>query len=194
MSIRFATKNDLPAIGAIYTPYVLNTAYSFEYEPPTLEEFTRRYQAYTAQFPWLVWEEDGKLLGYAYGSPHHTRAAYRWCAEVSCYLHPEHRGKGIGSRLYAALENILTRQGYRSIYAAVTSENTASVAFHQRLGYTQEAFFPECGYKFGRWHGIIWLKKQLNSVENPSNFPCSARYIMENDEKFTCILDNLTLS
>ena len=103
MSIRFAQSRDLPAMLEIYRPYVLNTTYSFEYEPPTLEEFTSRFDTITAQYPWLVWEEAGKILGYAYASAPYTRAAYAWCAEPSIYLHPDAKGRGIGTKLYTAL-------------------------------------------------------------------------------------------
>jgi len=194
MPIRVAKPSDLEAMLSVYAPYVTGTAFSFEYEPPSLAEFTRRFNAITDQFPWLVWEEQGCVLGYAYCSAHHTRDAYRWCAEVSCYLHPEHRGRGIGRQLYAALEEILTRQGYRTVYAVVTTANRSSLAFHKALGYREFAQFPECGFKFGVWHGVTWLEKRLNSVEMPSNFPLPAGSIMKNDENFTAILDSLTLS
>lgn len=194
MSVRIAKLTDLEAILSIYGPYVTDTAFSFEYSVPTLAEFTQRFLSVTAQFPWLVWEENGKVLGYAYGSAHRSRDAYRWCAEVSCYLHPEHRGKGIGRQLYTVLEEILTRQGYRTVYAVVTSANASSLAFHKALGYREFAHFPECGFKFGTWHGISWLEKRLNSVETPSNFPVSADRIVKDDENFRTILDILSLS
>ena len=194
MPVRFAKLSDLDAILSVYAPYVTNTAFSFEYSVPTLEEFTQRFLSVTSQFPWLVWEEDGHVIGYAYGSPHHSRAAYRWCAEISCYLHPEHRGKGIGRQLYTVLEEILTRQGYLTVYAVVTTANQSSLAFHKALGYREFAQFPECGFKFGTWYGVTWLEKRLNSVEIPSNFPLAANSIIKNDENFTSILDNLTLS
>ena len=117
--LRIATINDVPEMLAIYAPYVENTTVSFEYVPPTLEEFTHRFVSYTRQFPWLVWEEDGHLLGYAYASAPFTRAAYGWCAEPTVYLRPEALGKGIAAQLYAVLEEILWRQGYQVLYALV---------------------------------------------------------------------------
>ena len=120
--IRIATERDLPAILDIYGPYVQNTTASFEYTVPTLEEFTRRFEEITAQFPWLVWEEEGCVLGYAYGSAPFSRAAYRWSGESSIYLAPQAHGKGIGRQLYAVLEAMLKAQGYRKTYAIVTSE------------------------------------------------------------------------
>ena len=113
MSVRLATAQDIPRILEIYEPYVKNTAISFEYAVPTLEEFTQRFSKITAQFPWLVWEENGVVLGYAYGSLPFERAAYQWSAEASIYLCPEAWGKGIGKKLYAALEALLRQQGYR---------------------------------------------------------------------------------
>ena len=171
-----------------------NTAYSFEYTVPTVEAFTARFQSYTRQMPWLVWEENGKVLGYAYGSLPYERAAYAWCGEVSIYLAPEIQGKGIGRKLYAVLEEIMFRQGYRVIYSLITTENEGSLRFHEKLGYTQTAVFPDCGFKFGRWLGIIWMEKRSNAVEMPTTPPVSWRMIVENDRKFREFLDTLSLS
>ena len=171
MSIRPATVADLPRILEIYAPYVEHTAISFEYTVPTLAEFTDRFLGITAQFPWLVWEENGAVLGYAYGSLPFERAAYQWSAEASIYLRPEARGKGIGRKLYAALEEILKKQGYRKVYAIITTANEASVAFHQAVGYRHTATFPDCGYKFGQWYGTVWLEKDLNTWPAPPKSP-----------------------
>ena len=171
MSIRPATAADLPRILEIYAPYVEHTAISFEYTVPTLEEFTGRFLTITAQFPWLVWEEDGSILGYAYGSLPFERAAYQWSAEASIYLCPEARGRGIGKSLYAALEDILRRQGYRKVYAIITTANEASVAFHKAVGYRHTATFPDCGYKFGTWYGTVWMEKDLNTWPAPPKSP-----------------------
>ena len=171
MSIRPATVADLPRILEIYAPYVEHTAISFEYTVPTLAEFTDRFLGITAQFPWLVWEENGAVLGYAYGSLPFERAAYQWSAEASIYLCPEARGRGIGKSLYAALEEILKKQGYRKVYAIITTANEASVAFHKAVGYRHTATFPDCGYKFGQWYGTVWLEKDLNTWPAPPQPP-----------------------
>ena len=192
--IRFAVEADIPEILEIYAPYVLNTAYSFEYTVPTLEEFTQRFCSYTAQFPWLVWEEDGRVLGYAYGSRPWGRAAYSWNAEVSIYLAPSIHGRGIGRKLYAVLEEILKLQGYRIIYAVITSDNQGSIAFHKKIGYEFVAAFPGCGHKFGRQLGTVWLEKRVDFVEYPQNFPTSCRTVVENDGKLRDILDKLSIS
>ena len=192
--IRLATEKDIPAVLAIYAPYVQNTAISFEYVLPTIEEFTARFQAITAQFPWLVWEEDGVVLGYAYGSAPFERAAFGWCAEVSIYLHPDAQGRGIGRKLYAVLEEILALQGYVKVYALVTSANQPSVDFHLAAGYRLAATLPGCGFKLGRWHGLHWLEKPLNFVEMPIHMPHSVKSIVDFDRKFHEILAKLSLS
>lgn len=192
--IRIAVETDIPAMLKIYGPYVLNTAYTFEYTVPTEAEFTRRFRDITEKMPWLVWEEDGAVLGYAYGSLPFERAAYSWCCEVSIYLAPEAQGRGIGRQLYTAVEQIQWRQGYRVIYALITSENTGSLAFHQRMGYTFRASLENCGIKFGRSLGIIWMEKRSKVVDIPTEFPLPWRKIVQSDEILTHILDNLTLS
>ena len=169
--IRFATEADLPAILDIYGPYVLNTAISFEYSVPTLDEFTDRFRGITAQFPWLVYEEEGKILGYAYGSLPFGRAAYRWVAASSIYLAPEVQGKGIGKKLYAALESLLEKQGYRKTYAIITSDNPGSLAFHEKVGFRFLGEFSDCGIKFRKLYSVVWMEKVLNNVEIPKNFP-----------------------
>ena len=169
--IRFAEEKDLCAMLEIYRPYVENTTYSFEYEVPSMDEFTKRFRDHVTQFPWLVWEEGGSVLGYAYAGAPWERAAYRWCAEVSIYLHPSVHGRGIGRLLYARLEEILIRQGYRVVYALITTENHGSVAFHEKLGYRYHSTFENCGYKMGRWLGVIWLQKWLNPLGAPEEFP-----------------------
>lgn len=194
MSIRMATETDIPRILDIYAPYVRNTAISFEYEVPSLTDFTRRFHTITAQFPWLVWEENGKVMGYAYGSAPFERAAFGWCAEASIYLHPSIHGKGVGKSLYAVLEAILAVQGYQKVYVLVTTANSASVKFHEAVGYRFTASMPRCGYKLGVWHGLNWLEKQLNTVENPENFPIPVHSIVDFDRKFRQILDTLSLS
>ena len=192
--IRIATENDIAQMLAIYAPYVENTTYSFEYTPPTLEEFTMRFRKYTAQCPWLVWEKDDQVLGYAYGSLPFERAAYAWCAEVSIYLAPHVQGKGIGRKLYAAVEEILWKQGYRIIYALITSENAGSLRFHEKVGYTYCAQFPGCGIKFGRSLGVIWMEKRSNSVELPISIPVPWHSIVENDRNLMDVLASLPLS
>ena len=120
--LRIAAEEDVSAMLAIYRPYVLTSTATFEYAPPSEEEFLRRYHTITTQFPWLLWEEDGQILGYAYASLPFSRAAYAWCAEPTIYLKSQARGKGIGKALYDALEAILDAQGYCLLYSLVCGE------------------------------------------------------------------------
>ena len=192
--LRIATPADIPAMLEIYGPYVLNSTATFEYTVPTQEEFTRRFTTITDQYPWLVWEEEGTILGYAYASAPYTRAAYSWCAEPSIYLRPDAKGRRIGTKLYTALEAILTWQGYQVLYALVTEENRESIAFHEKFTYEKRAFFPDCGWKFGRWLGVFWMEKRLKSVEIPMDFPTPWLSIGQKGEKRNDILDSLSLS
>ena len=192
--IRIATEADVPAILSIYAPYVEHTTVSFEYDVPCRREFMQRFYDITAQFPWLVWEEAGEILGYTYAAPPYTRAAYRWCAEPSVYLKPEARGRGIGRKLYAALEEILKLQGYQLLYALVTQDNLPSLSFHQKLGYGQKVLFENCGYKFGRWLGVYWLEKRLVSVKSPKSFPIPFPVIGQDSQRISDILYSLSLS
>ena len=192
--IRIATEADIPAMLEIYAPYVENSTYSFEYDVPCRKTFLQRFYTYTAQFPWLVWEENGSILGYAYASAPFERAAYRWCAEPSIYLRPDARGRGIGQKLYAALEWILKEQGYQVLYALITDENIRSVRFHEKLGYEKRTCLENCGFKHGRWLGLVWMEKRLKIVENPSAFPAPWLSIVQNAERFTYFLDSLSLS
>lgn len=194
MSIRAASASDIPAILEIYAPYVEKTAYSFEYTVPTLAAFTERFHAITAQFPWLVYERDGVLLGYAYASAPFTRAAFRWCSEASVYLAPAARRQGIGRKLYAALEEILRFQGYQTVYALVTSANSASLAFHEVLGYRTVGQFPACGFKLGAWHGMIWMEKRLKAVETPMYAPHPWQELVQKHNFLSEILDKIPLS
>ena len=162
MSIRPATLADVPAMLAIYQPYVANTTYSFEYTGPTEAEFTERFLQYTVKYPWLVWEdpEDG-VIGYTYASPMAVRASYQWTADVSIYIKEDFHGSGIGRALYTALENILRDLGYFNMLAIITEENAVSRAFHTSMGYEHQLDLPRVGYKFGRWLGVSYYVKRL---------------------------------
>jgi phosphinothricin acetyltransferase len=192
--IRPATEKDVPEILSIYAPYVENSTATFEYDVPCSRSFLQRFCDITAQYPWLVFEEEGKILGYAYASAPYTRAAFSWCAEPSIYLRPEAKGRGIGKKLYAVLEEILLRQGYQVLYALITSENAESIAFHRKNGYEFRANFPDCGFKFGRWLGLVWMEKRIKIVHSPSAFPRSWQLIVQDAETFSNILDSLSLS
>lgn len=192
--LRIAYDTDVPAILDIYAPYILTSTATFEYDVPSEEEFLQRFRSITTQYPWLVWEEGGEILGYAYASAPYTRAAFAWCAEPTVYLKPHARGKGIAAALYGALEKILKLQGYQVLYALITAENIPSIRFHQKLGYTLRGDFPDCGFKFGRWLGLYWMEKRLYSVESPSNVPLAWSALSQDAQRFSNILDILSLS
>ena len=182
--IRLAKEADIPAILSIYSPYILNTATSFEYCVPTLEAFTDRFRTVTTQFPWLVWEESGKVQGYAYASYPFSRDAYRWVCASSIYLSPSIQGKGIGRKLYAALEGVLSEQGYRKTYAIITSDNPGSLIFHEKQGFRFLAEFSDCGIKFSKLYSVVWMEKSLNHGEIPHDFPKSVNQIVNVDRFF----------
>ena len=192
--LRIAIDTDVPAILELYAPYILTSTATFEYDVPAEEEFLQRFRHITARFPWLVWEEEGKILGYAYASAPYTRAAFQWCAEPTVYLAPEAKGRGIARKLYSALEKLLEIQGYQVLYALITAENIPSIRFHQKFGYILQGDFPDCGFKFGRWLGLFWMEKRLNSVESPSNPPFPWSVIKQDAQRISNILDILSLS
>lgn len=171
MPIRSAQPADVPAMLSIYDEFVRHTAVSFEYETPTPQEFSERLRAHIAVYPWLVYEENGAVLGYAYAGRAFERAAYAWNAEISCYLAPQARGRGVGRRLYAQIEEILRDMGVRKVFAVITSANAPSVAFHRALGYRDAARFTDVGFKHGAWYDVLWLEKQLCPLGTPEAFP-----------------------
>ena len=165
--IRFAAAKDAAELLEIYAPYVTGTTVSFEYEVPAVEEFRRRVEETSARYPYLVWEEDGALLGYAYAHPYAARPAYQWSAELTVYLRQGVSRRGLGSQLYGALMELLRLQGVRNVYGCVTAENTASVAFHHALGFREAGRFSQVGYKLGRWLDVLWLEKAIASGGEP---------------------------
>ena len=111
---------------------------------------------------YLVVEEDGRVLGYAYASTYYARTAYDWTTELSIYLHEDARGRGLGNQLYDALEEELEKRGFLRFLACIAVPNEASVAMHEKRGYVQVAHFPKVGYKFEQWHDIVWMQKILD--------------------------------
>ena len=167
MNIRLAKRSDAAALLAIYAPYVENTAITFEYEVPTIEDFTNRIGKTLEKYPYLVAGGNGLILGYAYASTYYARAAYDWAVELSVYVSQDARGKGVGSKLYDELEGLLDQMGYMHFLACVSLPNEDSLAFHAKRGYQQVAHFPKIGYKFENWHDIVWLQKSLDKVAEP---------------------------
>lgn len=159
--IRLATAADAPSLAVIYGPAVRDSATSFELMAPDAAEMARRVEALAARFPWLVYEDGGAVGGYAYASPHRDRAAYQWSVEVSAYVAPEWQRRGIARRLYESLFTILAELGYVNAYAGITLPNPASVGFHTALGFRPVGTYHGVGHKFGRWHDVIWLEREI---------------------------------
>jgi len=152
--IRLASVEDAADIVVIYDPIVRHTAISFELEPPTVAVMGQRIAAILTQFPWLVYQHQGKVLGYVYASQHRSRAAYQWSVDVSVYIHPASRRAGVGRALYTALFRLLARQGFYNAYAGITLPNAASVSLHETLGFEAIGAYRQVGYKLGGWHDV----------------------------------------
>jgi L-amino acid N-acyltransferase YncA len=161
---RLAKLTDAPAIQAIYAPVVRDTAISFEYEPPTVEEIGRRMQKVLTSRPWLVYEDGGAVLGYAYGSTFRERAAYDWGVEVSIYVRADTQKRGIGRELYGVLFDVLRALNYCQVWAGATAPNESSERLHASMGFEQVARFPAAGYKFGRWHDVVFWRLPLREL------------------------------
>jgi phosphinothricin acetyltransferase len=169
--VRLATAEDAPAVLNIYTPYILQTAFTFETEVPSVEEVRSRMEKYLQKYPWLITEIDGEVAGYVYGSIHREREAYQWTCECSVYIHDNFKGYGIGNELYEALFEILKLQGFRNVYAGITIPNEASEKLHQKLGFEKFAVYENIGCKFGKWHSVGWWRLQLNAYDNAPGAP-----------------------
>jgi len=153
---------DGAACAAIYAPYVAGTAISFEDEPPGAAQLAERIATTARDYPWLVLEADGRVVGFAYASPHRARAAYRWAADVAIYVEPAFQGKGAGRRLYAALLELMRRQGLRVACSGITLPNDASVALHRACGFEEVGTYRRIGYKLGAWHDVVWMQLSLS--------------------------------
>lgn len=168
--IRDATMADCPRLLEIYGYYVRHTAISFEYAVPSQEAFEKRMETTMRRYPYLVAEEDGAVLGYAYAGPFAARAAYDWDCEVTVYVDRSDRKRGVGRLLYHALEQALRHMGIVNLYACVAYPERDdeyltgnSIDFHRHMGYEEQGRFPCCGYKFGRWYHMAGLGKRIGT-------------------------------
>lgn len=159
--IRSATAADAAAIATIYNHYVATTTISFEEELIGTDGMAERIATVAPRLPWLVCEQDGQLVGYAYATPWRVRSAYRYSAESSVYLAPGHAGKGIGKRLYHALIGELRERGLHMVIGGIAQPNEASVALHEALGFRKVAHFSEVGMKFGCWVDVGYWELRL---------------------------------
>lgn len=169
VTLRTARISDAPELLALYVPYVEETAISFETEVPSIEEFTQRMIKRLPQYPYIVAQRGGELLGYAYLSPFVGRAAYSWAAETTIYLRLDCRHIGIGKMLYTALESIARAQGIINLEACIGWTDTPdehltnnSAEYHEHLGYRMVGRFYKCGYKFGTWYDMVWMEKLIS--------------------------------
>jgi L-amino acid N-acyltransferase YncA len=165
--IRDAVAADAGRCAEIYAPYVLETAISFETDPPPAAEMADRIAAAQRSHAWLVLEEDGDVAGYAYGGPFMSRAAYQWATAVSVYLAPGRQGGGRGRALYAALLDRLALRGHRTALAGIALPNDASVGLHRAMGFEPVGTYRRVGWKLGRWHDVAWYQRDFAEDDGP---------------------------
>lgn len=170
-NVRDASQADAAACAAIYAPYVTDTAITFETEPPSPADMVERIAASSRRHAWLVLEEEGRVVGYAYGAPFHARAAYRWACEVSVYLELGRRRTGGGRTLYDVLLARLVDRGFRVAVAGMTLPNEASVGFHRAMGFEPVGVYRRIGFKHGRWHDVAWTQRSLAGGDDPPDEP-----------------------
>src|ERR1700753_3502927 len=162
MRIRHADPDrDGAACAAIYAPNVSSGLASLEERAPEPHEMAERIRIISRTHPWLVAEIDGEVVGYAYGSRHHDRAAYRWSADVTVYISAAHHRRGVGRALYGALFPLLKRQGFYELCPGVTLPNAGSVGLHESMGFRPIGIYRNVAFKFGRWHGVGWWQMRL---------------------------------
>jgi phosphinothricin acetyltransferase len=159
-TIRLATPDDAGQVQAIYAPYC-STPISFEVDPPSVEAMRGRLAKVLGCYPWLVCEEGGEVLGYAYATRHRERAAYRWSVDTAVYVRQGRQRRGVGRALYASLLAVLPLQGYVNAYAGVTLPNQASVGLHGAVGFEPVGVYKQVGFKCGSWHDVAWFQRPL---------------------------------
>ncbi|MBW8331258.1 MAG: GNAT family N-acetyltransferase [Prolixibacteraceae bacterium] len=157
-TIRLAERNDVPGILEIYSPFILETAVTFEEIVPDEDSFWKRIQEIMSELPFLVCEIDGRIAGYAYASAYRSRASYRWTKEVSAYVHPDFHRKRAAQALYTSLNEMVRFQGIADLLAIITMPNESSVAFHEQFGYRKCGEFMKVGYKLGQWQNVGWFE------------------------------------
>jgi phosphinothricin acetyltransferase len=161
LTIRLAIEVDAPQIAEIYAPFCRETPISFETEPPGPSEMRERIAKTLKAYPWLVCDDDGLILGYAYASRHRERAAYRWSVDVSVYVREGRRRSGLGRALYTSLIALLRLQGFYSALAGATLPNAGSVGLHEAMGFEPVGTYRDIGFKCGAWHGVGWWQLKL---------------------------------
>lgn len=183
MKIRFVREEDCRALLDIYAQYI-DTAITFEYELPSEEEFARRIRTISLEYPYLVCESEGKIVGYAYAHRQMERAAYQWNAELSVYISRDYVSGGIGTALYQELLRLLEKQGIRNVYSLITAPNEKSERLHESMGFRLIGVMTKTGYKNGKWWDVSWYEKQLAPYEDePEELRrVGAHSMIENDD------------
>jgi L-amino acid N-acyltransferase YncA len=169
--VRVATEGDAEAVAAIYAPYVRETAISFEAEAPSPAEMRRRIRQTLATHPFLVFETDGQVVGYAYASRHRERAAYLWSVDTTVYVAPAAHRRGVGRALYGRLFDILPRQGFHRAHAGITLPNEKSVGLHSAMGFQHIGTYREVGFKLGAWRDVSWWGLDLGAAAAAEPIP-----------------------
>ncbi len=165
--IRDAVAADAARCAEIYAPFVRETAISFEEEPPSASAMSARIADAQRAHAWLVLERDDDVVGYAYGGPFMSRAAYQWATAVSVYLAPGRRRTGAGRALYQALFERLAARGHRTALAGIALPNEASTGLHVALGFAHVGTYRRVGWKLGRWHDVAWYQRPLTEDDGP---------------------------
>ncbi len=169
--IRLATPLDAAPLQAIYEPHVRESAISFELEVPSVAQMRDRIERTLPRLPWVICENQGKILGYAYAAVHRPRAAYQWAVEVSVYVHAEARRRGVGRAVYASLFRLLAVQRYHNAYAGIVLPNPASVGLHESLGFQPVGIYRRVGFKLGAWRDVGWWQLALREHAIPPEPP-----------------------
>ncbi len=157
--IRDINKSDVHYICDIYNYYIKNSIVTFEEDGVDENEILRRIQEVTVKYPWIVFEENKEVIGYAYVTKWKDRNSYRYSAESTVYIHRDHFGKGIGSKLMIKLIDESTKKGIHKLIAGIALPNAASIALHEKMGFEKCGLFKEVGFKFGKWIDVgYWVK------------------------------------
>lgn len=164
ISIRPVRESDASDIVGIYNPYVQGTCITFETEPVHAHEMAHRIEeTLESSLPWLVAEDSGRVVGYAYASRWKGRCAYRYSVESSVYLDPAHIGRGLGLRLYASLIDAIRACSMHAVIGGIALPNAPSVNLHERLGFKKVAHFEQVGYKQDRWVDVGYWQLLLEA-------------------------------
>lgn len=180
ITFRMADVSDAEELLSIYKPYVTDTAITFEYEVPSVEEFKNRIKETLEGYPYIVCEYKDKIVGYAYAHRYGERAAFQWDVELSIYLDMNYKSLGIGKILYNKVIEILKLQNVQNIYACITSANDKSIKFHEKMGFEFIGIFKDTGYKFDKWYDITWFGMR---VKDKNEKPAKVKNIKDIDFK-----------